>query len=175
MLNTAARCGLRAAVLSGLLTGRLCFARPPAPQVPTAAMDVMQRNGASFAGFATYLDSSPAEPDTFAMPDTPACAVQLPWKREVAWVPADPVCRGQPIAHAPRNVLKRQVEAAAAKGFVVKTGVECEFFLLTPDGSKPARARARRARAGRRALTPRRSRRRTTRTPPPSRATTSRR
>lgn len=45
--------------------------------------------------------------DMFAMPDAP-CAVQLPWKPEVAWVPADPFCRGAPVAHAPRNVLKAQ-------------------------------------------------------------------
>ena len=100
-------------------------------------MDAMQRTGASFAGFASYLDSSPSEPDTFAAPDA-ACPVQLPWKKEVAWVPADLMCRGAPIASGPRNVLKAQVAAAAARGFTVKTGIEVEFFLLTPDGSKPA-------------------------------------
>ena len=102
-------------------------------------MDTMQRVGASFAAFATYIDSQPSEPDTFAVPDA-ACAVQLPWKPEVAWVPADLVCRGKLIAHAPRNVLKAQVAAAAARGFTVKTGVEVEFFLLSPDGSRPADA-----------------------------------
>ena len=100
-------------------------------------MDAMQKTGASFAGFASYLDSSPSEPDTFAMPDA-ACAVQLPWKKEVAWVPSDLVSRGTLIASAPRNVLKAQVKAAAALGFNVKSGVECEFFLLTPDASRPA-------------------------------------
>ena len=65
------------------------------------------------------------------MPDAP-CAVQLPWKPEVAWVPADPVCRGQPIAHAPRNVLKAQLAKAAALGLYPKTGVEVEFFVLDP-------------------------------------------
>ncbi len=105
--------------------------------VPTAAMDGMQLSGASFAGFASYLDSSPAEPDTFAVPDA-ACAVQLPWKTEVAWVPADLVCRGAPVASGPRNVLKAQVAAARAAGFTVKTGVEVEFFLLKPDASGPA-------------------------------------
>jgi glutamine synthetase len=104
-------------------------------------MDMMERVGASFAGFATYLDSSPAFPDTYARPDV-SCAVQLPWKREVAWVPSDLVCRGVPIGHGPRNVLKAQVAAAKAAGFTVKTGVEVEFFLLTSDGTKPVRTRA---------------------------------
>ena len=31
----------------------------------------MQKNGAGFAGFATWLDMSPADPDMFAMPDAP--------------------------------------------------------------------------------------------------------
>ena len=74
------------------------------------------------------------------MPDV-AAAVQLPWKPEVAWVPCDLVCRGKPIAHAPRVALKAQVAAAAAEGrFTVKTGVEVEFFLLSADGSAPADA-----------------------------------
>ena len=106
-------------------------------------MDMMQRDGASFAGFATYLDSKPSEPDTFAVPDASA-AVVLPWKREVAWVPADLRCRDAPIASAPRGVLKAQVAAAAAAGFAVKSGVEVEFFLLAPDGTKPVRRRGHR-------------------------------
>lgn len=105
--------------------------------VPTPAMDDMERTGASFAAFATYLDCKPSDPDTFAMPDA-ACAVQLPWKREVAWVPADPVCRGAPIAHAPRNVLKAQLARAAEMGLYPKTGVEAEFFILDPAAKGPA-------------------------------------
>jgi len=39
------------------------------------------------AGFATWLDMTPAHPDIFAMPD-PDSVIQLPWKPEVAWVAA---------------------------------------------------------------------------------------
>ena len=42
---------------------------------------------------------------------------------------------GKPVAHAPRNVLKRMKAKAAKQGYAMKTGVECEFFLLQPDGS----------------------------------------
>jgi glutamine synthetase len=42
---------------------------------------------------------------------------------------------GKLVEQAPRVVLKRVVEAAAAKGYTLKTGVECEFFLISPDGS----------------------------------------
>lgn len=90
----------------------------------------------TFAAFAAYMRSSPADPDTFAFPDA-ACAVQLPWQTDVAWVPADVYCRGQPIAHAPRVALKAQIAKAAEAGLVIKTGVECEFFLLSPDGTAP--------------------------------------
>lgn len=36
----------------------------------------------------------------------------------------------EPFAGDPRNVLKRQVEAAAAMGYVMKAGCEAEFFLF---------------------------------------------
>ena len=37
--------------------------------VPAAAIGAMQRDGAGFAGFATWLDMTPADPDLFAKPD----------------------------------------------------------------------------------------------------------
>ena len=77
---------------------------------------------------------TPADPDVLAMPD-PASLIQLPWKPEVGWLAADPWMDGKPVEQAPRNVLKRVVADAAADGYELKTGVECEFFLITPDGS----------------------------------------
>jgi glutamate---methylamine ligase len=102
--------------------------------VPAVAINGMMRSGAGFAGFATWLDMTPADPDVMAMPD-PASLVQLPWKPEVAWLAADPWMDGRPVEQAPRNVLKRVIADAAADGYRMKTGVECEFFLLAPDGS----------------------------------------
>jgi len=100
--------------------------------LPAAAIGPMQKTGAGFAGFATWLDLTPADPDMFAVPDA-ASLIQLPWKPEVAWLAADPVMDGRPVAHGPRNVLKDQVAKAAGLGFQLKTGVECEFFLVAPD------------------------------------------
>ena len=65
-----------------------------------------QKNGAGFAGFATWLDMTPADPDLFAMPD-PDSLIQLPWKPEVGWLAADLWMDGKPVEQAPRNVLKR--------------------------------------------------------------------
>ena len=102
--------------------------------VPTAAIAQMQRDGAAFAGFSTHLDLTPADPDMFAIPD-PASLTILPWKPEIAWVAADLHLHGVPLAQAPRHVLKRQLAAAEAKGYRLKTGVEAEFFLLQPDAA----------------------------------------
>ena len=95
----------------------------------------MQEEGAGFAGFATWLDFTPAHPDMLAVPD-PNSAIQLPWKPEVAWVAGNCVMEGEDVAQAPRNVLRRLIDEAAAEGMHVKTGIEAEFFLLSPDGSQ---------------------------------------
>ena len=103
--------------------------------VPAPAIGGMSRSGAAFAGFATWLDMTPADPDVFAVPD-PDSLIRLPWKPEVGWLAADPWMNGRPIEQAPRNVLKRQIAAAAPLGYEMKTGVECEFFLISADGSE---------------------------------------
>jgi len=69
----------------------------------------------------------------FAVPD-PNSLIQLPWKPEVGWLAADPVMNGKPVAHGPRNVLNAQIAAAAEMGYQMKSGVECEYFLLSADG-----------------------------------------
>ena len=101
--------------------------------VPASAIGEMQVTGAGFAGFATHLDMSPADPDLFAVPDPESLTI-LPWKPDVAWLAADPMLSGEPLAQAPRLVLQRQIAAAEAAGFRPKTGIEAEYFLIRPDG-----------------------------------------
>jgi glutamine synthetase type III len=110
------------------------FGMQRAKLVPAAAIAEMERDGAGFAGFATWLDMTPAHPDMFAMPDASA-VIQLPWKKEVAWVAADCVMDDQHVAQAPRVVLKKLQKRAADKGLYMKTGVECEYFLINADGT----------------------------------------
>lgn len=110
------------------------FGAQRAKLVPAAAIADMQKDGAGFAGFATWLDMTPAHPDLFALPDASAC-IQLPWRKDVAWVPADCVMEDKPVPQAPRVVLKKLVAEAAALGLRVKTGVEAEFFLVDADGT----------------------------------------
>jgi glutamine synthetase len=111
------------------------FGGQRAKLVPTQAIADMQEEGAGFAGFATWLDFTPAHPDMLAVPD-PNSVIQLPWKPEVAWVAGNCVMEGEDVAQAPRNVLRRLIDEAADEGMHVKTGIEAEFFLLSPDGSK---------------------------------------
>ena len=110
------------------------FGAQRAKLVPAEAISEMQKGGAGFAGFATWLDMNPAHPDMLAIPDVRS-VIQLPWKREVAWVAANCVMEGQPVAQAPRNVLLKQINAASEQGLFIKTGIEAEFFLLNADGS----------------------------------------
>jgi glutamine synthetase len=109
------------------------FGGQRAKMVPAQAIAEMQENGAGFAGFATWLDMTPAHPDMLAVPD-PSTVIQLPWRPEVAWVAANCVMEGEDVAQAPRNVLRRLIDEAAEEGLYVKTGAEAEFFLLTPAG-----------------------------------------
>lgn len=102
--------------------------------VPATAIDAVAKAGAGFAGFATWLDLTPAHPDMLVMPDA-STAIQLPWKPEIAWVTGDLVMDGKPVAQNPRHILKRAIDAAAQDGYEMKTGVECEYFLISPDGS----------------------------------------
>ena len=110
------------------------FGTMRAKLVPAAAIEAMQRDGAAFAGFATHLDLTPADPDIFAVPD-PDTLTLLPWQQDIGWVMADVIFNRASLEQAPRQVLKRQIAAAATQGHRMKTGVEAEFFIVHPDGS----------------------------------------
>jgi|TARA_B100000287_G_scaffold432919_1_gene493361 glutamine synthetase type III len=103
--------------------------------VPANAIGEMQKNGAGFAGFATWLDMTPADTDMFAIPD-PDSLIQLPWNKEVGWLASDLWMDGKPVKASPRVMLKNQIEKLSKKDLTMKSGVECEYFLITPDGSK---------------------------------------
>ena len=66
----------------------------------------MQKEGAGFAGFATYLDMSPADPDMVSIPD-PSSLIQLPWQPEVGWLAGDLWMDGKPVQSSPRVMLKK--------------------------------------------------------------------
>ncbi|MEM9715773.1 MAG: type III glutamate--ammonia ligase [Pseudomonadota bacterium] len=102
--------------------------------VPAEAIAGAQEGGAGFAGFASWLDMTPAHPDMLVMPD-PDSVIQLPWKPELAWVAGDPWMDGKPVDQAPRLVLKELIKKAEGMGYMMKSGVEPEFHLINADGS----------------------------------------
>ena len=110
------------------------FGNLRAKLVPARAIKGMQKDGAGFAGFAAWLDMTPAHPDLFGVPD-PDSLIQLPWKPEIGWVAADLWMDGKEVEASPRVALKRQLAKAMKKGYRMKTGVECEFHLINADGT----------------------------------------
>jgi glutamate---methylamine ligase len=103
--------------------------------VPATAIDAIAKSGAGFAGFAVWLGMTPAHADMLVMPDADT-AIQLPWKPEIAWVTGDIVMDGKPVEQNPRQILKRVIADAARDGYAMKTGVECEYFLISRDGQQ---------------------------------------
>ena len=105
--------------------------------VPTQAIKEMQKTGAGFAGFAAWLDMSPADSDMFGLPD-PDSLIQLPWNKEVGWLASDLWMNDKPVEASPRIMLKNQIKKLQKEGFKMKSGVECEYFLITSDGKSIA-------------------------------------
>jgi glutamine synthetase len=54
------------------------FGTQRAKMEPAQAIDRMAVDGAGFAGFAAWLDMTPADPDILAIPDA-SQMIQLPW------------------------------------------------------------------------------------------------
>lgn len=100
--------------------------------VPTAGIKQIQSDGAGFAPFASYQDYGPEAPDMVAIPD-PRTLIQVPFNKDLGFVIGDTYIEGKPVEDSPRWVLKNQIGKAADAGYVFKTGVEPEFFLLSKD------------------------------------------
>ena len=105
--------------------------------VPAHAIKDMQETGAGFAGFAAWLDMTPADSDLFGIPD-PDSLIQLPWNKEVGWLASDLWMNGKPVDASPRIMLKKQIKKLSKQGLTMKSGVECEYFLISPDGDSIA-------------------------------------
>ena len=66
----------------------------------------------------------------FAMTPDRTTARLIPWQQSTAMVLCDLAHEnGQPVAQAPRSVLRRQTERLAAKGLTCQCASELEFFL----------------------------------------------
>ena len=105
--------------------------------VPAQSIKEMQKEGAGFAGFSTYLDMLPSDPDMAAIPDTSSLII-LPWQPDVAWLAGDLWMNGKPVDASPRVMLRNQIAKLTEKKLYLKSGVECEYFLIAPSGDSIA-------------------------------------
>ena len=73
----------------------------------------------------------------FGVPD-PDSLIQLPWNKEIGWLASDLYMDGRPVKASPRVMLKEQIKKLSKKKLQMKSGVECEYFLISEDGSSIA-------------------------------------
>ncbi|MFF2083328.1 type III glutamate--ammonia ligase [Nocardia sp. NPDC058176] len=111
--------------------------KPCAKLVPVEAVELLAGDGVGFAGYAAgMMGQQPSDPDLVAIPDV-RTFTPIPFLRPgLALVHCTPHVMGKPWPFAPRVILERTLEAAAARGFTVNVGAEIEYFLLgrTADG-----------------------------------------
>jgi glutamine synthetase len=103
---------------------------PKAKLVPASALNDLLTEGAGFAGFAAGdVGQGPADPDLVCIPAMEGM-IQLPWRRQIAWVPGMLQVQNQPSPYCPRRILARQLEIGRQRGYELMVGMEPEFMLL---------------------------------------------
>ncbi len=104
--------------------------------VPVAHLGQMMEGSELYTGAA--LDGVPqdiSDDEVASMPDADGLAI-CPWNRQLAWFPGNLFLNGAPFEACSRNILRRQLSAAADMGYRFNLGIETEFFLFrdTEDG-----------------------------------------
>jgi glutamine synthetase len=110
---------------------------PKAKAVPVEHADMVFGDGAGFAGFALWgFGMGPNGPDYMAVGD-PSTVTSVPWMPGYARVACYGHVKGKPYEYCSRVALKRALDALAAEGLTLYTGIEPEFMLLArrQDGS----------------------------------------
>ena len=75
------------------------------------------------------LGQAPNDDEISSVPDLNHI-IQLPWQKEVAWMPADNHFHGQPYPLNSRVLLKNVLAEAEKMGFTFNLGIECEIYVL---------------------------------------------
>jgi glutamine synthetase len=75
------------------------------------------------------LGQAPNDDEISSVPDLNHI-IQLPWQKEVAWMPADNHFHGQPYPLNSRVLLKNILADAAKLGYTFNLGIECEIYVL---------------------------------------------
>jgi len=79
------------------------------------------------------LGQSPNDDEISSVPDLDAITI-LPWRPEVAWMPADNAFHGRPYETNTRVALKKVLADAASMGFGFNLGIECEVYVVKLEG-----------------------------------------
>ena len=103
---------------------------PKGKVVPIDHLPQMAAGSELYTGYALDgLGQKPNDDEIASVPDLNHI-IQLPWQKEVAWMPADNTFRGQPYPLNTRVALKNQLARAAELGLGMNLGIECEVYLL---------------------------------------------
>ncbi len=109
--------------------------------VPLNQLDLLLREGVGFAGpsiWGTGLPRTGPRSEYYGRGNAHS-ARALPWMPGYARIVCDGFVASEPFDACPRQVLRRQTARLAERGWLLRTGIEPEFFLLqkTADGYAP--------------------------------------
>ena len=106
---------------------------PKGKFVPIEHFEHFARGSELYTGYALDgLGQEPNDDEISSVPDL-GHIIQLPWRKEVAWLPADNHFHGQPYPLNSRVLLKNVLGQAAQMGFTFNLGIECEIYVLKQD------------------------------------------
>lgn len=107
---------------------------PKGKIVPIAHFEDFAQGSELYTGYALDgLGQLPNDDEINSMPDLDRITI-LPWKKEVAWMPADNELHGKPYPISTRVALKKVLQEAADMGFGFNLGIECEVYFVKRDG-----------------------------------------
>jgi glutamine synthetase len=106
---------------------------PKGKFVPIEHFEHFAHGSELYTGYALDgLGQAPNDDEISSVPDLNHI-IQLPWQKEVAWMPADNHFHGQPYPLNSRVLLKKVMAEAAKMGFTFNLGIECEIYVLKQD------------------------------------------
>jgi len=106
---------------------------PKGKFVPVSHFEHFARGSELYTGYALDgLGQAPNDDEISSMPDLDRW-VQVPWRKELAWFPADNHFHGQPYPLNTRVLLKKVLGEAARLGYGFNLGIECEVYFVKQD------------------------------------------
>ena len=106
---------------------------PKGKFVPIEHFEHFASGSELYTGYALDgLGQEPNDDEISSVPDLKHI-IQIPWQKEVAWMPADNHFHGQPYPLNSRVLLKNILSEALKMGFTFNLGIECEIYVLKQD------------------------------------------